>query len=134
MDWLPAHHSLVDCFAKKVTFHIPEQPEFYFEGSSSNAPIQLISVMKAQYLLKKGCQGYLAYVVGNDKDVKLDDIPIVRDYPNVFPKGLPRLPPKKEVEFTIELEPRTTLISKAPYRMAPLELKELKTQLQERNA
>ena len=67
--------------------------------------------MKAQSLLKKGCQGYLAYIVGNDKDVKLDDITIVRDYPNVFPKELPRLPPKREVEFTIELVPRTTPIS-----------------------
>ena len=69
--------------------------------------------------------------MGNDKDEKLDDIPNVRDYPDVFPKELPRLPPKKEVEFTIELVPRTTLISKAPYRMASLELKELKAQLQE---
>ena len=69
--------------------------------------------------------------MGNDKDVKLDDIPIVRDYPDVFPEELPELPPKREVEFTIELVPRTTHISKAPYRMAPLELKDLKSQFQE---
>ena len=67
----------------------------------------------------------------NDKDVKLDDIPIVRDYPYVFPEELPGLPPKREVEFTIELVSGTTPISKAPYRISPLELKELKTQLQE---
>ena len=82
--------------------------------------------MKAQSLLKKGSQGYLAYDVGNNKDVKLDDIPIVRDYPDVFPEELLRLPPKREVEFTIKLVPGTTPISKAPYRRAPLELKELK--------
>ena len=39
--------------------------------------------MKAQSLLKKGCQGYLAYVMGNDNDAKLNDIPIVQDYPVV---------------------------------------------------
>ena len=65
----------------------------------------------------------------NDKDVKLDDIPIVRDYPDVFPEELFGLPQKSEVEFTIELVPGTTPISKTPYRMAPLELKELKVQL-----
>ena len=65
--------------------------------------------------------------MGNDKDVKLDDISIVRDYPDVFPVELSRLPPKREVEFTIELVQRTTPISKTPYQMAPLELKELKS-------
>ena len=84
MDWLATHHALVDCFAKRVTFHISRQPGFCFEGSSCNTPVQLISVIKAQSLLKKDYQGYLAYVVGNDKEVKLDDIPIVRDYPDVF--------------------------------------------------
>ncbi|RVW53900.1 hypothetical protein CK203_101210 [Vitis vinifera] len=64
-------------------------------------------------------------------DLKLEDIPIVRDYPDVFPKDLPGLPPDREVEFTIDLALGTTSISKAPYRMAPLELKELKIQLQE---
>ena len=42
MDWLATHHALIYCFAKKVTSHIPRQPEFYFEGSSSDTPIQLI--------------------------------------------------------------------------------------------
>ena len=57
MDWLAIHHALVDCFAKRVAFHIPGQPECCFEGSSSNTPVQLISVMKAQSLLEKGYQG-----------------------------------------------------------------------------
>ena len=68
--------------------------------------------------------------MGNDKDVKLDDIPIVRDYPDVFSEELSGLPPKREVEFTIKLVSGTTLVSKTPYRMAPLELKELEAQLQ----
>ena len=98
-----------------MTFHIPGELEFSFEGSSVDTSIQLISVMKAQSLLKKGCEGYLAYILGDDKDVKLEDIPIVRDFPDVFPEELTRLPPKRDVEFTIELVSGTTPISKAPY-------------------
>ncbi|RVW63783.1 Transposon Ty3-G Gag-Pol polyprotein [Vitis vinifera] len=58
-------------------------------------------------------------------------IPIVREYPDIFPEDLPGLPPEREVEFTIDLVPRTGPMSKALYRMAPVELKELKVQLQE---
>ncbi|KAL0561192.1 hypothetical protein IC582_001613 [Cucumis melo] len=64
-------------------------------------------------------------------DVSLSSEPVVRDYPDVFPEELPGLPPKREVEFAIEREPGTVPISRAPYRMAPVELKELKVQLQE---
>ena len=53
------------------------------------------------------------------------------DFPDVFPEELPGLPPVREVEFNIELIPGAEPISKAPYRMAPIELKELKEQLQE---
>ena len=78
-----------------MTFHIPKQPEFSFDRSSGETPIQLISVIKAQSLLKKGCEGYLAYIVRDDKDVKLEDSPIVRDFPDVFLEELHGLPPKK---------------------------------------
>ncbi|KAA0046134.1 ty3-gypsy retrotransposon protein [Cucumis melo var. makuwa] len=57
--------------------------------------------------------------------------PVVRDYPDVFPEELPGLPPHREVEFAIELESGTVPISRAPYRMAPAQLKELKVQLRE---
>ena len=62
---------------------------------------------------------------------KLEDIPIVSEFPDVFPKQLPGLPPNREIEFSIELQPGTPPLSQAPYRMAPAELKELKAQLQE---
>ena len=59
------------------------------------------------------------------------DVKVVRDFLNVFSEDLTELPPDREVEFTIEVVPRTAPISKAPYRMAPAELTELKKQLQE---
>ena len=69
-------------------------------------------------------------MVSNENDLKLEDIPIVRDYIDVFRDNLPSLPPKREVVFTIDLT-RTTPISKDSYRTTPMELKELKVQLQE---
>ena len=57
--------------------------------------------------------------------------PIVSEFAYVFPEELPGIPPTREVEFGIELTPGAQPISKAPYRMAPVELKELKDQLQE---
>ncbi|RVW16036.1 hypothetical protein CK203_079078 [Vitis vinifera] len=80
---------------------------------------------------RKGCQGFLAYMVSDENDLKLEDIPIARDFPNIFPDNLLSLPPVKKVEFTIDLVVGTLPNSKTPYWMAPVELKKLKAQLQE---
>ena len=58
-------------------------------------------------------------------------IPVIREFPNVFPEELPGVPPKREVDLSSEVVQGTTPISRAPYHMAPTKLKELKTQLQE---
>ncbi|GKU88786.1 hypothetical protein SLEP1_g3007 [Rubroshorea leprosula] len=76
--------------------------------------------------------GYLAYVFeSKDKPVSVEGIWVVEDFPDVFPKELPGLPPNREIEFTIDLMPSTAPISQQPYRMALAELIELKKQLQE---
>jgi hypothetical protein len=62
-------------------------------------------------------------------ELKLEDIHVVREFSDVFPNDLPGMPPKREIEFKIELQPGTALIAKAPYKMSPVELKELKIQL-----
>ena len=63
------------------------------------------------------------------KVLEVGDIPVVREFPDVFPEELSGFPPVREIDFSIELLPRTMPISQSPYRMAPTELKELKTQL-----
>ena len=78
MDWLASYHASVDYFEKKVTFSIPSQPKFSFEGKHVDKPLRMISALRASSLLKKGCQGFLASVVSNESDLKLEDIPIVR--------------------------------------------------------
>ena len=62
---------------------------------------------------------------------KLADIPVVCEYPDVFPDDLPGMPPDRNIEFAIELQPGTAPISRRPYWMPPIELAELKKQLQE---
>lgn len=83
-------------------------------------------------MLNKGCVGIIASLVvdGNGKS-ELADIPLVSEYQDIFPNELLGQPPEREVEFSINLVAGTTSISKAPYRMAPAELKELKEQLKE---
>ena len=93
---------------------------------------KVISALKARRLLNQGTWGILASVVDvREEKATLTSEPVVRDYPDVFPEDLPGLPPVREIDFAIEVEPGTVPISKAPYRMAPAELRELKVQLQE---
>jgi len=63
-----------------------------------------------------------------DGKSSLEDTPVVKEFPNVFPDEIPGMPPLREVEFCIDLTPRATPLSKAPYRMALAELQQLKTQ------
>ena len=91
-----------------------------------------MTTMKASKMLQKLYQGYLAYAIEvRDSGSRLEDIPVVREFSDVFPEDLTGIPPDREIDFQIELAPGTEPISKAPYRMAPLELKELKVQMEE---
>ncbi|GKE92684.1 putative reverse transcriptase domain-containing protein, partial [Tanacetum coccineum] len=79
---------------------------------------------------------FLANVTSNETENKsgekrLEDVPIVRDFPEVFPEDLPGLPPTRQVEFQIYLMPGAAPVARAPYRLAPSEMKELSEQLQE---
>jgi hypothetical protein len=62
-------------------------------------------------------------------ELKLEDIHVVRELSDMFPDDLPGMPPERAIKFKIELQPSTALIAKAPYKMSPMELKELKIQL-----
>jgi hypothetical protein len=92
-----------------------------------------ISAMRARKLIIGGDQAFLTFIVTPTKQAKknLEDIPVVCEYLNVFSSNYYGLPPQREVEFGIECVPGINPISKAPYKMASSELKELKEQLQE---
>ena len=120
MDWLSRHRDTLDCYKKEVKFHRLGKLEVKFRGIRKELSSNMISAMAAQRMLRKGCQGYLAYVVETEKEGTLvEEIPVVREFPDVFPDDIAGLPPDREVEFTIDLIPRTEPISIPPYRMAP---------------
>ncbi|GJW51640.1 hypothetical protein Tco_0092991 [Tanacetum coccineum] len=90
----------------------------------------------AQEYLSKGCDVFLAHITTKEikeksKGKRLEDVPIVRDFPDVFLKDLPGIPPARQVEFQIDLVPDVAPVARAPYRLAPSEMKELAEQLQE---
>ena len=131
MNWLATYHASMDCFTKEIIFRILGEMQFHYRGVD-NSCIGLVSAIKVRKMLMKGCAGFMACViVDKDSEVSLRDIPMVREFPDVFPEDLSGLPPDREIEFAIDLLPGTAPISKAPYRMAPTELKELKVQLQD---
>ena len=92
----------------------------------------MVSALTARRMMRKGCEAFLAYVIDTKKEGQnLDSLLVVNEFVDVFPEDLPGLPPDREIEFSIDLQPGTTPISQAAYRMAPAELKELKVQLQD---
>nr|GEY54138.1 putative reverse transcriptase domain-containing protein [Tanacetum cinerariifolium] len=126
------HHATIDCRSYWVIFSDIHAPEFIYHGSLPGKSMQIISALQARTLLSHGCEGFLATIHDTTSDVpSIHDQPIVSEFPDVFPDELPGIPPVHEVEFNIELIPGAEPISKAPYRMASIELKELKDQLQE---
>ena len=132
MDWLSAHHAVLDCFNKVVTLSIQGKPEIRYQGDRIAVSPCLISALTVRKLLAKGCQGILAYVSNTKMKVPdLGEIPVVKDFFDVFPEELPGLPLDREIEFGIDVPLRTQPISIPPNRMAPLELRELKVQLQD---
>ncbi|XP_073017989.1 uncharacterized protein [Primulina eburnea] len=132
MDWLARNNAMVDCKGKSVRLRTPSQKEVVYHGKSKERK-SLLSASQAWKAMKSGEDIYLAMVnvVKEEIELKPEDIPIVRDFQDVFPEELPGTIPDREIEFEINLVPEAAPISKAPYRMAPAELKELKEQLQE---
>ncbi|GJR70213.1 putative reverse transcriptase domain-containing protein [Tanacetum coccineum] len=139
MDWLRKYHAVIVCDEKLV--QIPYGNEtLIFHGNESNngreSRLTIISCSKAQEYMAKGCQIFLAQISAKKEEdksegKKLKDVPIVRDFPEVFPEDLPGLPPARPVEFQIDLIPGAAPVARAPYRLAPSEMKELSEQLQE---
>jgi hypothetical protein len=109
-DLLSRHHAVIDVTARAIEIHSPLDGEITL------------------FLPDQGCTRSCAFAM---MESPVERIPVVCDYPDVFPDELPGMPPNRDIEFAIELQPGTAPISKRPYRMPPAELVELKKQLQE---
>jgi hypothetical protein len=110
MDWMNRHKVVLDISERMIEI---------------NSPIVGATTL---YLPFKDGVNPCSYVAITSQ---LEEIPVVREFADVFPDELPGMPPDRNVEFVIELQPGTAPISKRPYRMLPKELAELKAQLQE---
>ncbi|GKC70923.1 putative reverse transcriptase domain-containing protein, partial [Tanacetum coccineum] len=133
MDWLEKYHAVIDC-AKKIV-RIPWGNEtLIVHGDGSNqrngTRLNIISCTKTHKYLLKGHHAFLANITSKETEdrsgeKRLEDVPIVRDFLEVFPEELPGLPPTQKVEFKIDFVPGATPVARAPYRLAPSEMKEL---------
>nr|GFA09566.1 putative reverse transcriptase domain-containing protein [Tanacetum cinerariifolium] len=131
MDWLSKNHAKILCDEKVV--HIPIDGEILIiRGYRSKTRLNLISCIKTERYISRGCQIFMIQVMEKKSDKKrLEDIPIFKEFPDIFPEDLPGLPPIGQVEFQIDLIPGTAPVARAPYRLAPLKMQELSNQLQE---
>ena len=93
INWLSRHRATLDCYKKEVKLHRPGKLEVKFRRICRELSSSIISALAAQRMLRKGCQGYLAYVVETGKEGTLvDEIPVVREFPDVFPYDIAGLP------------------------------------------
>ncbi|GKD22028.1 putative reverse transcriptase domain-containing protein [Tanacetum coccineum] len=133
MDWLVKYQAIILCADKIV--RIPwgnETLNVHGDGSNQGheAHLHIISYTKTQEYILKGCPVFLTNVnIKETEDTsekkQLKDVPIVQDFPDVFPEDLPGFPPTRQVELQIDLIPGAAPVARAPYRLAPSEMKEL---------
>ncbi|GJY10936.1 putative reverse transcriptase domain-containing protein, partial [Tanacetum coccineum] len=139
MDWLSKYHALIDCAKKIVRFPWGNET-LIVHGDISNqgngTRLNIISCTKTHKYLLKGHNVFLVHVTTKETkdksgEKRLKDVPIVQDFPKIFLEELPDLPPTRQVEFQIDLMPGAAPVARAPYRLAPSEMKKLSKQLQE---
>ncbi|GJV47135.1 putative reverse transcriptase domain-containing protein [Tanacetum coccineum] len=124
MDWLAKYHAVIDCAEKIV--RIPWGNEtLIIHGDGSNqgngTRLNIISCTKTHKYLLKGHHVFLSHVTTKEikdksREKRLEDVPIVQDFPKVFPEDLSGLPPTRQVEFQIDLVPGAAPVARAPFR------------------
>ncbi|GJU63372.1 reverse transcriptase domain-containing protein [Tanacetum coccineum] len=138
MDWMAEHRAEVVCYEKYI--RVPYGNDMLIiqgerSGVKNESRLEVISSIRTQKYIDQGCQVFLIQMTKEEEteipERRIEDVPVVRDFPEVFPEDLPGLPPTRQVEFHIELIPGAALVARAPYRLAPAEMKELAEQLKE---
>jgi len=124
MNWLTSHGEHIDCKALKVILKDSKGRKVYFCGERTKKENRIISTMKAGRMLRKGCVGYWCYALEvKEEEVRVEDIPVVCEFPNVFPEELPGLPPEREINFEIKLMPGDNPFIKLPIEWPQRSLK-----------
>ncbi|XP_070034175.1 uncharacterized protein [Nicotiana tomentosiformis] len=127
MDWLYKCYAILDCRAKVVMFEFPNKPVCEWKGNIAEPRGKFISYLKAKKMITKGCLYSLVRVSDTTAEVaSIHSVPVVTEFPDVFPDELPGIPLDRVIEFGIDVVPDTQPISIPPYQMALAELRELK--------
>nr|GEV29329.1 retrotransposon protein, putative, Ty3-gypsy subclass [Tanacetum cinerariifolium] len=139
MDWLAKYHAVIVC-AEKIVRISWENETLIVRGDAcdreNETHLNIISCTKMQKYMLKGCHVYLAHVTtkktkDKSEGKRIEDVPIIQDFPKVFPKDFSSLPSTRHVEFQIDLIHGAAPVARAPYRLASSKMKELSDQLQE---
>lgn len=133
MDWLSPNEAVIDYELQLVIVWTPSGGCLVIQGERPQRGPTLCSVARARRYLQQGCAGYVAYVIDTRDKGKptVDDVPVVREYLDVFLKDLSGIPPERQVEFRIDLVPGVAPIAKAPHWLVPPEMQEFYVQPQE---
>jgi hypothetical protein len=134
MDWLEKHKVILNCYEKSLTYRDENNTVRTIQGIKKPVSVRQISAMQFKKCMNKGCQVYVVQVTNlleKENKPSLEDFAVLHGFRDVFVDEIPELPPRREIDFSIDLLPGSAPISKAPYRMSLPELTELKIQLQE---
>ncbi|KAJ0867862.1 putative nucleotidyltransferase, Ribonuclease H [Helianthus annuus] len=131
MDWLSRNQAQILCNKRLIVLKTPSGESLTIRGDTQYGLPEDASMLKASRCLNRGCVIYMAQVIIEEPKPKIEDLPVISEYPEVFPEELPGLPPDRQVEFRIDIISGAAPIARAPYRLAPTEMKELRTQLDE---
>ncbi|KAI3776791.1 hypothetical protein L1987_46581 [Smallanthus sonchifolius] len=129
MDWLASNQAHILCDKKAIELRSKDNI-LTIHGDKLSNSVGIISMLKATKYLRKACLAYLVSITTYTRK-KIEHVPVVDEFPDIFPDELHGIPPEREVEFKINLVPGTAPIAKAPYRLAPTEMEELNKQLDE---
>jgi hypothetical protein len=132
MEWLDQHHAILDCRNKEFTCFNEEGNQRSIQGIPRAVTVREISTMQLKKCYRKGCQLFAAHVgeTPKDKVSSIEDHEVLKEFEDIF-QEVPGLPPKRDIDFFVNLMPGAAPVSKAPYRMSAPELKELQLQLEE---
>eukprot|EP00253_Pinus_taeda_P022079 PITA_22079 len=134
MDWLEKHWALVNCKTKFIRYKDDAGIEQEMQGIKRPVQVRPITASQLAKCIRNRCQVYaiqVGYAETKNKENPLEHLPVIKEFADVFPEEIPGLPPKRDIDFTIELIPGAAPVSRTPYRMSVPELTELKMQLQE---
>ena len=132
MDWLSKNRAEIKCDDHKISFMRKGKKVSYWKFGKPKVT-KVVTMMRFASYVRKGYPMYFSSVrdLEIEESSKPEDIEVVKEFLDVFPEEIPGMPPQRTIDFTIDLVPGTAPISKAPYRMAPAEMSELKDQLED---